>query len=197
MSTSKKSVRSVDMGSANNRSAQVLRALLQKSMAQDGVLDPRIATGCTSQTALAHLDLPDLKIKPMSLNTLKSASAQCLPGGFRELDRLRRSALDAFRKVRQERSTPSSQSTHRSQELHASELRDQRQRLVDSCAFAADQYNELLGLFRRALERADKGRLDSDNERRLLEAHLARFRGARAQPLVLIEGGLSESDRQT
>ena len=180
-----------------SRHIQSVRArydLLLAHVRDECGIDSRLAKSCRSQGALAQLDAPELAIHHMSLNTLKVVSTNYLKGGFEELERLRR--LVARRpnpKTSAERvagETPGS-----SARSEVAELRIQRQHLVDSCAFMADQYNDLLTHYRRALDRLDKGRADPANERRLLDNHLQRFRGPKAQPMVLVgDTGRSDTD---
>lgn len=156
------------------------------------VIDTRLAASCRSQGDLAKLDAPDLSICRMSLNTLKSVSAAYLTGGFEDLDRLRRlAARRIFGKAGGGRLA--SETDRERDKAVVAEMAEQRQKLVDSCAFMADQYNDLLTHYRRALDRIDKGRADPANERRLLENHLKRFRGPKAQPLIVV--GSRDSDR--
>lgn len=180
-----------------SRHIQSIRArhdLLLAHANDEAGIDSRLASSCRSQGALAKLDAPDLAIHHMSLNTLKVVSTNYLNGGFEELDRLRRLvALRSNPKTGAERGAGETKGSSARSEV--AELRSQRQRLVDSCAFMADQYNDLLTHYRRALDRLDKGRADPANERRLLDNHLQRFRGPKAQPMVLVgDTGRSDTD---
>ena len=140
---------------------------------------------CRSQGGLASVDAPDLRIRSMSLNTLKIISEEHIEGGFRKLDRLRRIAIKG-RLGPDHSASPGAPASAQAGKAEADELREQRQKLIDSCAFMADQYNDLLSIYRRALDRLEHGRADPANERRLLDSHLKRFRGPKAQPLALV-----------
>lgn len=158
-------------------------------------LDTRLFQGCCSQGALANVDAADLGIQPMSLNTLKTISEDFIAGGFRELDRLRRIAARTRSKSTATHSSDATTSSQQPTESEAEVHREHRQKLIDSCAFMADQYGDLLSMYRRALDRLDTGRADPANERRLLEIHLKRFRGPRAQPLTLVGANDSQGPR--
>ena len=184
----------IERTSRHIQSVRARHDLLLAHVRDERGIDSRLAKSCRSQGALAQLDAPELAIHHMSLNTLKVVSTNYLKGGFEELERLRR--LVARRpnpKTSAERvagETPGS-----SARSEVAELRIQRQHLVDSCAFMADQYNDLLTHYRRTLDRLDKGRADPANERRLFDNHLQRFRGPNAQPMILVIGtGRSDTD---
>lgn len=177
--------------SASKRSSRYIQSvrarhdLLSAHVNNSAEIDGRLATSCRSQGELAKLEAPDLSIHRMSLNTLKVVSSSYLMGGFEELDRLRRLVAHQHSKNGSNRPHPDENPRER-ERSDVARLLEQRQKLVDSCAFMADQYNDLLANYRRALDRLDKDRADPANERRLLENHLKRFRGPRAQPLVVI-----------
>lgn len=160
--------------------------LLAAHVDQAAPIDPRLLSGCRSQGGLASVDAPELGIHSMSLNTLKSVSDEHIEGGFGELDRLRRATIRSRPSAEHRASPGAPESSVQAEKSETEELREQRQKLIDSCAFMADQYNNLLSIYRRALDRLEHGRADPANERRLLDSHLKRFRGPKAQPLALV-----------
>lgn len=168
------------------QSVRALHDLLLAHSSDLAVIDSRIMKSCQSQGMLAKLDAPDLSIHGMSLNTLKTVSDNHLSGGFLELDRLRR-LVARNRKSRKPivRDGDAPSATPARSEM--ADLRNQRQSLINSCAFMADQYNDLLSIYRRTLDRLERGRAEPANERRLLEGHLSRFRGPKGQPMVLVD----------
>jgi len=183
-----------------SRHIQSVRArfdLLKAHVNDKRGIDSRLAKSCRSQGALAKLDAPDLAIHHMSLNTLKVVSSDYLPGGFAELDRLRRLVAGRSNsRISAERRTDESQPSQ--SRTTVAELRAQRQSIIDSCAFMADQYNDLLSNYKRTLDRLEKGRADPTNERRLLNNHLQRFRGPKAQPLTVVAvAERSDTDSET
>ena len=167
-------------------SARARFELLVAHVERAALIDARLMNGCRSQGGLASVDAPELGIHSMSLNTLKVVSEEHIEGGFRELDRLRRIAIKSRLGPDHSASPGAPASSAQSGKDEADELRGQRQKLIDSCAFMADQYNDLLATYRRALDRLEHGRADPANERRLLDSHLKRFRGPKAQPLALV-----------
>ena len=181
-----------DASSADRNSSRHIQSarsrldLLDAHVEHAAPIDARLLDGCRSQGALAQVEALDLGIVPMSLNTLKAVSDDYLTGGFAELDRLRRIAARTMLKSAPKTSSERSASSPPPEQSEHQAWLEQRQKLVDSCAFMADQYNDLLATYRRALDRLDKGRANPENERRLLDVHLKRFRGPRAQPLTLV-----------
>lgn len=63
-------------------------------------LDTALSSTLRSQGALANFSSSELHIRSNSLNTLKQHARKYIPGGFKKLEQLRHSAIEAVTKAR-------------------------------------------------------------------------------------------------
>ncbi|MFC1567638.1 hypothetical protein ACFL3K_00345 [Pseudomonadota bacterium] len=172
----------------NNKSVIALRQALLNAINNPSDVNQKLIDACSSQDKLAQLEIADLKVYHMSLNTHKGACDRVLDGGYKAVNQLRLRAIDVleqFKASRQE--AKSGTKSYYIQQL--SDLREENQKLVDSSVFLASKYNELLHLARRIIDRANEGKLVAENETRLLNQHLAKFDYSRFGNLRIFDGG--------
>lgn len=172
----------------NNKSVIALRQALLDAINDPSNANQKLLDACSSQDKLAQLEIADLKIYPMSLNTHKGACDRVLDGGYKTIDQLRLRAIDVYEQFKaSKQEAKSGTKSYYIQQL--SDLKEENQRLVDSSVFLASKYNELLHLARRIIDRANEGKLVAENEARLLNQHLAKFDYSRFGNMRIFDGG--------
>jgi len=82
-------------------------AMLERLIAVPKVHTVVTIDNLKTQAALASLDLPELGIHPMSLNTLKHYVKESVPGGWEVFDELRKKAIRVLSKLSEPTSKPS------------------------------------------------------------------------------------------
>ena len=140
-----------------------------------GDADQKLLDACKAQSKLAEISIDSLGIKSMSLNTLKATCNRILHNGFEEFDLLRKQSMEkyqAYQLILNHNHKKNSQ-TYYKQKIH--DLENTQRNLINSHVFMAEKYSQLLNLYRRHLQKAKDGKINIDNELRLLDQHLRRF----------------------
>jgi hypothetical protein len=149
-------------------SVQALHKLLSSFQARDKKVPADVVAACASQGSLARFSKPDLSIRAMSINTLKSAAdavVQAGKGGWVELDSIRRAIWKNSQKPRSLPSSISKLDRVRGKNRDLNIKLDQERRARASLVRA---YTELLSITRAAARR------EPELERRLAR-HLKTF----------------------
>lgn len=144
---------------------------------------------CKSQTKLANLQILQLGIYSMSLNTLKETSNRILEDGFHSLELLRKQLPTTYEHYLSEINNINKKNTksYYQEKIHALEITQQN--LINSLIFLTEKYTELLSLHRRLLAKIKDGNINVANETRLLEQHLKRFGEQGSRNLTVVTKG--------
>lgn len=94
------------------------------------------------QKRFAHLDLPQEKIMPMSLNRLKFYADEVLPFGWKGLDALRKKAVQAI--TIQNQRKKQSRGSKKDLEQRLAESKSQAQSYLNEIARFSEQYKHLI-----------------------------------------------------
>jgi hypothetical protein len=171
----------------HNKSVIALKKSLLDAIKNPADANQKLIDACSSQDKLAQLEITELKISPMSLNTHKGACDRVFDGGYISIDQLRLRARDIFELFKASKQiAKSGTKTYYIQQL--SEMKEENQKLVDSSVFLANKYYELLQLAQRIIDRASEGKLVAENEARLLNQHLEKFDYMRFGDLRIYDG---------
>lgn len=110
--------------------------------------DERLQSALTSQSALAHFELPEAGITAMSLNTAKRAAAAALEdGGYAQLDRLR---LDCAQALVDARSASTAKRTRHTQKS----LRERAEAAEHQVFLLSEDLQIATGLLRECMRQA-------------------------------------------
>jgi hypothetical protein len=122
--------------------------------------DGKLQVALASQAGLAHFDMPEAGITPMSLNTAKRAADVVLGDrGYSQLDRLRRDCAEALEATRAASRSEGTRETKRSLKERARAAEDQIDLLSEDLQLAVGLLRDCLRQGRAYAKRADAATL--------------------------------------
>jgi hypothetical protein len=128
----------------NRISVGNLYALLESCIKSPSNVSADLEAACKSQRALAEFSLTSHQIYPMSLTTLKTSSELSVPGGWAEMDRLRRLIVPSVRTA--DGSGTTKRGTLSRRETSHAQAAEKFAALARDYAILARAYFELLNL---------------------------------------------------
>jgi hypothetical protein len=137
------------------RSVEALTAVLERAISSPDthLKYPALKPAIESQSGIAELSIPDLGIRPMSLNTLKRTADAAAVGGFLALDNLRkRCAVESRLSVHEETEKVA---TKRVLLRDIKDLKDANSRLKDDVMFITDALRTVMAQSRVYATAAD------------------------------------------
>lgn len=149
----------------NSESAVRLHALLVDVVAKPEMAPPALIASWASQGELAGLSIPELKISPMSLNTLKGHVNQSIAGGWEAFEVLRAAARQRHKMFEQKEHAPS-RGSRADLQTRLDIANSEVQRHIDSLAEMSEMYFDVLAIARRFADKHEGLRVALDRHRR-------------------------------